>query len=280
MLLKKLEEELVWPFDTKCMGDVSVVLGMQVTRDHEKGALTISQAHYTKPVCETYGMGGCKPVYTIGVGPELSITQGEGSTLTKADTQRCQSIVGSVMYLAQVSRYDIFYGVNQLARAMSNPSKSHMGAAKYLLRYVAGTIDFDTTCKQGGFKLTAFSDANRGNNPHKGKSTSSYVMMMCNGPVNFKLGVHGLTAQSTMEAELVAAALTLKEAINCASMMRELVFEETLKCVPIDIDNMSVLHMAGNKTYAEPACETRGSQALLRSRHHTGGPDTHSTPLS
>ena len=126
-----------------------------------------------------YGMGERKPVYTIGVGPELSINQGERNLLTNVDTQRYQSIVCSVMFLADVSRYDIFYSVNQLARAMSNPSKAHMGAAKRLLRYLAGSIDFDITYEKGGFKLTALSDANLGNNPANGTSTSSYVMMMC-----------------------------------------------------------------------------------------------------
>ena len=96
-----------------------------------------------------YGMGERKPVYTIGVGPELSINQGERNLLTNVDTQRYQSIVCSVMFLADVSRYDIFYSVNQLARAMSNPSKAHMGAAKRLLRYLAGSIDFDVTYKKG-----------------------------------------------------------------------------------------------------------------------------------
>ena len=102
VLLKQLEEKPVRRFDTNCMGDVSMVLGMQVTRDCEKGTLTISQAHYTKSVLEMYGLGECKPVYTIGVGPKLSINQGGGNLLTKADTQRYQSIFGSAMYLTRV----------------------------------------------------------------------------------------------------------------------------------------------------------------------------------
>ena len=53
---------------------------------------------------------------------------------------------------------------------MSKPSNAHMGAAKHVLRYLAGTINFDTTYKKGGFTLTAFSDANWGNNPDNGKS--------------------------------------------------------------------------------------------------------------
>ena len=39
------------------MGNVSLALGIQVTRDRKKGTLTISQAHYTKSILETYDMG-------------------------------------------------------------------------------------------------------------------------------------------------------------------------------------------------------------------------------
>ena len=94
------------------------------------------------------------------------------------DTQRYQAIVGSVMYLAQVTRYDIMYACSQLARALSKPSKVHMGAAKHLLRYLAGTKDFAITYKRGKFTLDAFSDANWGNNSDNGKSTSCYIALM------------------------------------------------------------------------------------------------------
>ena len=42
----------------------------------------------------------------------------------------------------------------------------------------------------------------------------------------------------------------VKEAVYCASLMGELDFEETFKCVPIHIDNTSALHVTGNKTYS------------------------------
>ena len=61
--------------------------------------------------------------------------------------------------------------------------------------------------------MTAFSDANWGNNPDNGKSMSSYVVSLANAPVSFKVGLQGLTAQSTMEAELVDAALAMKEVL-------------------------------------------------------------------
>lgn len=65
-----------------------------------------------------------------------------------------------------------------------------------------------------GVRLTAFSDANCGINPDNGKSTPSYIMMMCNGSASFKEGIQVVTVQSTMEAELVAAALATKEALH------------------------------------------------------------------
>ena len=64
------------------------------------------------------------------------------------------------MYLGQVTRYDIRYAANQLARVMFKPFKAHTAAAKYLLRYLAGTTNFAITYKRGGFNETAFSDAN------------------------------------------------------------------------------------------------------------------------
>ena len=177
------------------------------------------------------------------------------ATLCKAAEDKeklVRRIIGSVIYLAQISRYDILYSSNQPARATSNPSKAHMGAAKHLLRNLTGSIDLNITYRKGGKTLTAFSDYCWGNSPDNGKSTSSYVLMR-NGPVSFKVGMQGLTDQSTMEAELVAAALAMKEAVNCAGMMEELGFEETFKCVPVHIDNTSALHVAGNKTYSSRA---------------------------
>ena len=79
--------------------------------------------------------------------------------LNEEGKQRFQAITGSVMYVGLVVRYDILYSVNQLARAMPKPSKSHMAAARNLLRDPAGATYFTITYKQRDFNLT-MSDAN------------------------------------------------------------------------------------------------------------------------
>ena len=70
---------------------------------------------------------------------------------------------------------------------------------------------------------------------------------MANAPIIFKVELQGLTAQPTMKAELVAAALTMKEeAVFCSNMMSKLGFGESFGSVTLYIDNTSALYIAGN----------------------------------
>ena len=58
--------------------------------------------------------------------------------------------------------------------------------------------------------------------------------MGTNAPIIFKVEIQGLTAQPTMEAELVAVPLTMKEeALFCSNMMSELGFGESFGCKSI-----------------------------------------------
>ena len=74
--------------------------------------------------------------------------------------------------------------------------------------------------------------------------------MFSNGPISFKVDIQELTAQITMEAELVAAALNIREAVFCSNMMLELGFVEGFGSLPLYIDSTSALHVAGNRTYS------------------------------
>ena len=80
--------------------------------------------------------------------------------------------------------------------------------------------------------------------------TPSYIKTLTDAPTIFKVGLQRLTAQSTMEAELVAAALAMEdEAVFCSNTMPELGFGESFGSVPLHIDNTSTLYIAGNRTY-------------------------------
>ena len=72
------------------------------------------------------------------------------------------------------------------------------------------------------------------------------------GDVSLVLGmqVQSLTAMSTMEADLVAAALAIKEAVFCSNVLIELGFGKEVEKVPLYIDNTATLHVIGNRAYS------------------------------
>ena len=157
------------------------------------------------------------------------------------------------MYLGQVSRYDILFTVNQLARAMPNSSKAHMGAAKRLLLYLIGSVNLSVTYKRGGSKLAVYSNVNWGSNLDNSKSTSLFIVMLTDGPLSFKVSLQSLTTQPTMEMEFMAAALTMKGAVFFPNMVVEVGFEKGFSSVPLYLDNTSTLHVVGNRSYSARA---------------------------
>ena len=120
---------------------------------------------------------------------------------------------------------------------------------KRLFFYFTGSADFPITHKQGGFKLATFLDANWGKYTDNSRSVLSYIALLANAPNRFNVRLQGVTAQSTIEAEHVAATLRMKEAAVCPNMVLELGFDESFGSVPIYIDNKSTLHVAGSHTY-------------------------------
>ena len=96
-LLNKPKKKLMNRFEMSDMGAVSRILGMNVTRDHEKGTITINQKDYTENVVQRYGMKGCNPTYTPRVGPKLSLNQPEEKLLNEEEKRRYQAITGAVM---------------------------------------------------------------------------------------------------------------------------------------------------------------------------------------
>ena len=86
-LLKDLKMQLMNRFAMNDIGDVSMVLGMQIIRDREAKTLTISQEHYTKSVLARVGMAECNPVHTTGAGAESSLKQPDTMLLDSTGIQ-------------------------------------------------------------------------------------------------------------------------------------------------------------------------------------------------
>ena len=73
--------------------------------------------------------------------------------------------------------------------------------------------------------------------------------MLANAPLSFKSGLQGPTAMSTMEAEPVASALAMKEAVFCSNMLTELGFGKEFAQVLLFCDNTATPHALGNRSF-------------------------------
>ena len=69
-------------------------------------------------------------------------------------------------------------------------------------------------------------------------------------PDQLQGGHSRINCKSIIEAELVAAALTMKKAVFCSNMVLELSFKEGIGSLQLYIDNTSALHVTGNRTYS------------------------------
>lgn len=170
------------------------------------------------------------------------------------------SVVGQLLYLAGHTRPDIAYAVNQCARYMFNPKRSHELALIRIGKYLKGTRTKGITFKPSGgmFNVNAFPDADFAGlyghehpaDPACVKSRTGFVITIANCPIMWKSSLQSKTALSTMEAEITALAHCMKELlsiINLAKMFAEhydLAPVKTKMSITIHEDNSGALVLA------------------------------------
>ena len=88
----------------KDLGDVSLNLGMQVSRDRLNDTLDISRGNYVKAVLQRYGCVDGRSVSTPGAGKPLYLKF--GTLLDDGNKLLYQETVGSIIYLSTCTRWD------------------------------------------------------------------------------------------------------------------------------------------------------------------------------
>jgi hypothetical protein len=154
------------------------------------------------------------------------------------------------MWAAICTRPDMSYAVGQLSRYASNPDKSHEAALVQCLRYRRGTVDYRLTYSGKGRvedvpTLVGFSDADWAGDVDTRRSTTGYLFQQSGGAVSWQSKRQRTTAQSTVEAEYMAAASATKE----AAWLRALLIG--IGCAPpapivLRVDNEGAIKLAEN----------------------------------
>ena len=152
-----------------------------------------------------------------------------------------REVVGSLKFLATVSRPDIAYLVNFLSRFLNNYNKSHWDLAIRVLRYLKGSSKIGIAFRKvENFKITGYCDSDYAGDTETRRSTPGYVFMLR----------QRIVALSTNEAEYISASLMAREVIWLKRLLMDI---GRLYADPIvlQIDNQGAIRLAKNLEFSK-----------------------------
>ena len=160
----------------------------------------------------------------------------EGPLVKDADGAPCieafsyPAVVGQLLYLTGHTRPELAYAVNQCARYMFNPKRSHELALIRIGKYLKATRTKGLVVKPSGgvLNIDAYPDADFAGmyghedpaDPACVKSRTGFVILVAGCPISWKSTLQSKTALSTMEAEISALAHCMKELVGIMDLAK------------------------------------------------------------
>jgi len=94
-------------------------------------------------------------------------------------------VVGSLIYLQNCTMLDISFAIRMLGRYQSNPCMDYWKAAKKVLRYLQGTMDYVFIYKRSDhLEMIGYSDSDSDGYHDSQKSTFGYLFLLSEGVVS------------------------------------------------------------------------------------------------
>ncbi|KYM95345.1 Copia protein [Cyphomyrmex costatus] len=190
-------------------------------------------------------MTDCKPASTPMVGSVRLDTE-DSEDLESMVPYR--ELVGSLLYLAVSTRPDIAHVVSALGQFNCNHKTKHWIAAKHVLRYLKGTMNFSLSFKRTQKDLIGYVDADWGNCRVDRRSYTGIVFIFAGGAISWESRKQRTVALSSTEAEYMGLTDAAKEAVYLITFLTELGLE-TMAKITLFNDNQGAKHLAHNPVY-------------------------------
>ncbi|GJR21133.1 putative ribonuclease H-like domain-containing protein [Tanacetum coccineum] len=163
------------------------------------------------------------------------------------DVHVYRSMIGSLMYLT-ASRPNIMFDVCACARFQVYPKASHLNAVKRIFRYLKHQPKLGLWYpRDSPFKLEAFSDSDYGGASLDRKSTTGGCQFLGRRLISWQCKKQTTMANSTTEAEYVAAASCCGQVLWIQNQMMDYGFN--FMKTKIHIDNESTICIVKNPVY-------------------------------
>ncbi|KAJ9553788.1 hypothetical protein OSB04_017833 [Centaurea solstitialis] len=254
-------------FQMKDLGEAAYILGIKIYRNRSKRLIGLSQSTYIDKILKKFRMNESKKGFIpMQHGIVLSKTQ---CPVSIQDQDKMKSVpyasaIGSIMYAMLCTRPDVAYSVSVTSRYQQNPGEPHWVAVKNILKYLRRTKEmflvFGGT--EDEISVTGYSDASFQTDRDDFRSQSGYVFTLNGGAISWKSSKQDTIADSTTEAEYIAASDAAKEAVWLRNFLSDLrVVASISKPIDIFCDN------SGAVAQAKEPREHHKSRHVLRKYH-------------
>ncbi|GLI63566.1 hypothetical protein VaNZ11_006559 [Volvox africanus] len=235
-VIGQVKAQLLRAFAMRDLGETRFYLGFEIERDRTARTISVTQRRYISNILEKFGMKGANSRSTP-MDANLRLTA-EGDPLDTS-VHPYSEVVGSLLYLAVCSRPDISFAVGSLARFMAKPTINHWNAAKGVMRYLKGTqalgIKFG-----GGAHVQGYCDSDLAGAEGR-RSTTGFVYLLNGGAIVWSSKLQPTVATSTAEAEYMATAASIKDALWLRHLLHDL--GVPVGVVPMKCDSTACIAM-------------------------------------
>ncbi|GJZ35810.1 zinc finger, CCHC-type containing protein, partial [Tanacetum coccineum] len=230
-------------FEMSDLGLLAYYLGIEVTQTG--GEITIKQTGYINKILKDTSMTDSNDT-KIPMDPGTKLVKAEDGNSVDATYYR--SLIGSLRYLLH-TRPDLSYAVGLLSRFMQDPKEIHLKAVKQVIRYIKGTKEHGIIYKkEGGCKITGYSDSSYGINTDQGKGTTGIVFYFGESPITWCTQKQPTVALSSCESEFMAATAAACQALWLKRLLSELTGWEEER-ITLKVDNVSAIALVRNPVF-------------------------------
>ncbi|GJT34454.1 putative ribonuclease H-like domain-containing protein [Tanacetum coccineum] len=241
-------------FQMSSMGELTFFLGLQVQQ--KKDGIFISQDKYVADILKKFDFAIVKTTSTP-MEPNKALIKDEEAD--SVDVHLYRSMIGSLMYLT-ASRPDIMFAVCACARFQVTPKMSHLHAVKRIFRYLKGQPKLGLWYpRDSPFDLEAFSDSDYARASLDRKSTTGGCQFLGKRLISWQCKKQTIVANSTTEAEYVAAANCCGQVLWIQNQMLDYGFN--FMNTKIFIDNESTICIVKNPVF-------HSKTKHIKIRHH------------
>ncbi|GJS94030.1 putative ribonuclease H-like domain-containing protein [Tanacetum coccineum] len=241
-LCTEFEKLMHKKFQMSSIGELTFFLGLQVTQKDDE--IFISQDKYVDEILKKFGFSTVK---TASTPMETSKPLIKYENAKDVDVHLYRLMIGSLMYLTS-SRPDIMFAVCACGRFQVTPKVSHLHAVKRIFRYLKGQPKLGLWYpKDSPFDLEAYTDSDYAGASSDRKSTTRGCQFLRSRLISWQCKKQTIVANSTTEAEYVAAASCCGQVLWIQNQMLD--YGYNFMNTKIFIDNESTICIVKNPVF-------------------------------